>query len=60
MELNVKSIHLTAKSEDQSNFDPKTGNTDVIVFLEDGILLHFLPIKILMICGFSTNSTETF
>jgi len=36
MELIVKSIHLTAQNGDNENFDPKKGNTDVILSLEDG------------------------
>lgn len=36
MELSVKSIHLTAEAGEQGDFDPKKGNTDVIVFLENG------------------------
>jgi hypothetical protein len=36
MELNVKSIHITAKDGEVHDFDPSTGNTDVIVFLENG------------------------
>jgi hypothetical protein len=36
MELIVKSIHLTAQNGDNENFDPKRGNTDVILSLENG------------------------
>jgi hypothetical protein len=36
MELIVKSIHLTALNEGQNAFDPRRGNTDVIISLEDG------------------------
>ncbi len=36
MEFKVKRIHLTAESSNENNYDPKDGNTDVIVFLENG------------------------
>jgi hypothetical protein len=36
MELMVKSIHITAQDGGNDTFDPKKGNTDVIVSLEDG------------------------
>lgn len=36
MEVTVKSIHLTALDGDNEAYDPRKGNTDVIVSLEDG------------------------
>ena len=36
MEFNVKRIHLTAESSNENDYDPKTGNTDVIVILKNG------------------------
>jgi hypothetical protein len=36
MNSEVKSIHLSSQNEDYENFNPKRGNTDVIVSLEDG------------------------
>jgi hypothetical protein len=36
MELKVKRIHLTADGEETSTFDTKSGNTDVVVFFENG------------------------
>lgn len=36
MELVVKSIHLTARDGENEDFDPKRGNTDVIISLNDG------------------------
>jgi hypothetical protein len=36
MEFKVKRIHLTAESGETGTFDPRLGNTDVVVFLENG------------------------
>jgi hypothetical protein len=36
MELIIKSIHITAQDAGNGRFDPKNGNTDVIISLEDG------------------------
>jgi hypothetical protein len=36
MNFKVKRIHLTAESGNTSTFDPRLGNTDVVVFLDDG------------------------
>jgi hypothetical protein len=36
MDSDIKSIQLTSQNSDNENFNPKRGNTDVIVSLEDG------------------------
>jgi len=36
MEFKVNKIHLTADDIHDNNYDPKKGNTDVIVFLDNG------------------------
>ncbi len=36
MEFKVNRIHLTAESSKEINYDPKNGNTDVVVFLRNG------------------------
>jgi hypothetical protein len=36
MNFKVKRIYLTAESSNKNNYNPKDGNTDVVVFLENG------------------------